>query len=594
MKKTIILILACLMVSGNLVFAQDPSLIKRDKNLEKRMEWWREARFGLFIHWGIYSIPAGEWKGQTSKKDYAEWAMHNFKIPLEEYSQLANEFNPVKFDADEWAQLAKDAGMGYFVLTTKHHDGFAMFDSDVSEYNVHDATPFKRDVFGELAEAFRKKGMRAGAYYSQDLDWSRNQGGALEGSYNLWDYPREDPDYDLFDKYMYGKSVPQVEELFTKYGQIDVIWFDVPRMVDGERGKVFHDLVRKYNPDVVINGRICNPQGLYADYLVPGDNGYYTSPQSFDWECCATMNESWGYTKNKKEHKNSNDLIMVLLKSVSSGGNLLLNVGPKPDGTIPEDQVEILEDIAVWMKDNKEAIHGTKANPFEEFFGWGYCTVKDADVYLHVSEWEDGKTISVPRLNNKVSSVKVLGDENRKLQWDKKGKEVNITLKGKPVHKSVTVIKVSCEGGHLDIDSPNLTMSNGKLLLETSYAKNQGSRMRTLRHSIQNGQAVADMSQGHSSERLVWDFELDKPGTFRVSAECLDNNSGNLKPRSIFLAVGEDEYSKSVTNDDLKNGQLDLGEIKLKQAGPVSLRLRVEDGQGSPLYLKSLMLEKKN
>ncbi|MDX1284575.1 MAG: alpha-L-fucosidase, partial [Draconibacterium sp.] len=470
-------------------------------------------------------------------------------------------------------------------------DGFAMFDSDVSDYNIVDATPFKRDVFGELAAAFRKKGMKAGAYYSQDLDWSQSQGGALTNAYNVWDYPLETPDHERFDKYMQSKSLPQVEELFTKYGEIGVVWFDIPRMVDAERGKVFHDLVRKHQPNVVINGRICNPQGTYADYLVPGDNGYYTSTQTFDWECCATMNESWGYTKNKKVNKTAHDIILVLLKSVSSGGNLLLNVGPKPDGTIPEDQVKILQEIAVWMNDNKEAIHGTLGNPFQEFFDFGYCTVKGTDIYLHVSEWEDGKTITVPRLNNSVKKVTVLGAADRKLKWKQNNKDVAITLKGKAVHSSATVIKISCSGDKLNIDSPQLRESNGVIELEVDYAKSHGSRMRTLRHSIQEGIAVADMSQGHSSERLIWDFKVDNPGTFEVTAECLKLDLKKLVPRTVYIEVeGEDEHSATVSEDCFKDGLINLGKIELKKSGPVSIKLRVEGGQRNPVYLKSLKL----
>ncbi|WP_319589321.1 alpha-L-fucosidase [uncultured Draconibacterium sp.] len=592
--KRLILFLFNILVILIPLLAQDPANMVPDKNREARMEWWRDARFGLFIHWGIYSIPAGEWKGQTSKKDYAEWTMHNFKIPFEEYSQLAKEFNPTKFNADEWAQLAADAGMGYFVLTTKHHDGFAMFDSDVSDYNVVDATPFKRDVFGELATAFRKKGMKAGAYYSQDLDWSQSQGGALEGPYNLWDYPLEKPDYERFDQYMQNKSLPQVEELFTKYGEIGVVWFDIPRMVDAERGKIFHDLVRKLQPNVVINGRICNPQGAYADYLVPGDNGYYTSTQTFDWECCATMNESWGYTKNKKVNKTAHDIILVLLKSVSSGGNLLLNVGPKPDGTIPEDQIQILKEIAEWMKDNKEAIHGTQGNPFQEFFDFGYCTVKGTNIYLHVSEWEEGKTIIVPRLNNSVKKITVLGVPDRKLKWKQNDKDVAIVLKGKAVHPSATVIKLNCTGEQLNIDSPKIKESNGEIALEVDYAKSHGSRMRTLRHSIQDGTAVADMCQGHPTERLIWDFKVDKPGTFRVTAECLNLNTKKLTTRTVYLEiVGEEEYSAIVSEEYVNDGLINLGEIEIKNPGTVSMKLRVEGGQGNPVYLKSLNLSRK-
>lgn len=591
MKKTVIFLLLGLILKNMSLIAQDPALMIQDETREDRMQWWREARFGLFIHWGIYSIPAGIWKGETSNRDYAEWTMHNFRIPLEEYSQLAGEFNPVKFDADEWATLAADAGMGYFVLTTKHHDGFAMFDSDVSDYNIVDATPFKRDVFGELATAFRKQGMKVGAYYSQDIDWSQSQGGAID-TYNFWDFPREEPDYALFDTYMREKSLPQVEELFTNYGEVSVVWFDIPRMVNGGRGKQFHDLVRKYNPNAIINGRICNPQGLYADYLVPGDNGYYTSPQNFDWECCATMNESWGYTANKREHKDTNDIILVLLKSVSSGGNLLLNVGPKPDGNIPEDQVKILEEIAVWMKDNKEAIHGTEANPFEEFFDWGYCTVKETDIYLHVTEWEDGKEITVPRLNNKLASVKVLGDADRQLKWKQK-KDVHITLEGAPVHASATVIKLSCKGKSLDITSPELKVSNGALTLNTGYAKSQGSRMRTLRHSIQSSTAVADLSQGHPTERLVWDFEVDNSGTYRISAEYMPGELNSFRERTVIMKVGEKEYTAEISSSDLHEGHIELGEIVLPESGKARLELGVKGGNRETLYLKALHLNRK-
>ncbi|MGB0372777.1 MAG: alpha-L-fucosidase [Opitutales bacterium] len=584
--RLLILMLTALL--GAKSVAQSPDHMIDDPTREARMQWWREARFGLFIHWGLYSIPAGEWKGEISKKNYAEWAMHNFQIPYEEYKELAKEFNPTEFDPEYWAKLADEAGMGYFVLTTKHHDGFALFDSKATDYDMVDATPYGRDIFGQLVDAFRDRGMRAGAYYSQDIDWSAPQGWIK--NYNTWDYSISEGDYTAFDKYMYEKSLPQVEELATNYGDVDVFWFDVPRMVNKERGKVFHDLVRKYQPNAVISGRIAVPQGAYADYLVPGDNGFYTSPQGFDWECCATMNESWGYTKHEKKAKSSDEIVMVLLKTVSSGGNLLLNIGPKPDGTLPADQVKILEDIAVWMKDNKEAIHGTQANPFNEFFGWGYCTVKGSDIYLHVSEWEDGKVITVPRLNNKVSKLSVLGDKKRKLSYKHTDGGVEITLKGAPVHNSATVIKLSCEGDSLDISPVDLKMQQGSIALETRYAKSKGQRMSTLRHSIVGGKATADMSGGHPSEELVWEFIADKPGTYAITALCMEPEDKKLRERTISIQTSGSKVSKQVSTQSIENGQIQIGEIEIAKAGPVNLSMKVSGGRGTPIYLKSLNL----
>lgn len=587
-----ILAVACLLAAlSSSALAQSPDNMVPDPDREERMEWWNDARFGLFIHWGLYSIPAGEWKGEVSKKNYAEWAMHNFEIPLEEYKELAKEFNPVKFDADFVAELAKDAGMGYFVLTTKHHDGFAMFDSDVNDYNIVDATPFKRDVFGELATAFRERGMRVGAYYSQDIDWSVPQGSIK--SYNTWDFDVAKGDKGPFDEYMHNKSLPQVEEIVTNYGQVDVIWFDVPRTVDRERGKLFHDLVRKHQPNAVINGRIAVPQGVWADYLVPGDNGYYTSPQDFAWECCATINESWGYTKHEKHPKSIREVIEVLLKSVSAGGNLLLNIGPMADGTIPEVQVNVLREIAAWMKHNSEAIHGTEANPFGEFFDFGYCTVKGGDVYLHVTEWEEGKVITLPRLVSPVEKVAVLGDPDRTLKWQQKDGDVKIQLAGEALHSSATVIKVSTGGAALSIAPLQLKESDDLVILKAKHAKSSGQRMSTLRHYIVESKAVAHFAGGHPSERLTWNFEIDQPGTFKVVAECMQEEPKKMQGRTAFLNFGKDkEIETGIEGEFPEDGTIEMGTIEL-DGGENQLALRVSGGRGNQsLYLRAFHLER--
>jgi alpha-L-fucosidase len=246
--------------------AQTPAPRPTDPAREKRLEWFRDAKYGLFIHWGLYAIPAGEWQGKRSL-GLGEWIMNRSKIPVREYEKLAAQFNPVKFDADGWVQLAQDAGMKYIVITSKHHDGFAMFKSKVSPYNVADATPFKRDVLKELADACATRGMRLGFYYSQSQDWHEK-----DGAGNTWDFgPDQTPDgKDLknYDSYLRGKAEPQVKELLTAYGPVALIWFDTPRMMTPERGQRFADLVRTLQPNTLIDGRL----GTDGDYRSTGDH----------------------------------------------------------------------------------------------------------------------------------------------------------------------------------------------------------------------------------------------------------------------------------------------------------------------------------
>ena len=212
-----------------------------DAAKERRLRWFREAKFGLFIHWGLYAVPAGEWKGKPVP-GIGEWIMNRAQIPVREYEKLAAQFNPVKFDADAWVRVAKDAGMRYIVITSKHHDGFALFHSKVSKYNAVDATPFKRDILKELSEACARQGMRLGFYYSQAQDWHEPNGAG-----NTWDFgPDDRKDYD---QYLRDKAEPQVREILSNYGPVCLVWFDTPRMMTPERSQRFVDIVRSIQPD---------------------------------------------------------------------------------------------------------------------------------------------------------------------------------------------------------------------------------------------------------------------------------------------------------------------------------------------------------
>ena len=355
----------------------------------ERLSWWREARFGLFIHWGLYSIPAGVWRGQTVK-GIGEWIMYNHRIPVSDYERLAGGFNPVKFDADEWVSVAKQAGMRYIVITAKHHDGFAMFKSPSSAYNIVDTTPFERDPMHELAEACRKAGIRLCFYYSQDQDWHDPN-----GAWNDWDFNEEKKS---FEAYLHGKCIPQVTELLTQYGPIGLIWFDTPYTIGQEHSMQLRRLVHNLQPDCLVSGRIGNDLG---DYGSLGDNQIPVGPVDGDYETPATMNNTWGFRSDDENWKSSETLLYLLIDLAAKGINYLLNVGPTADGTIPRASIERLKEIGEWTGTNGEAIYGTDAGPFPYELKWGRITTKGHKLYLIFFEWPQ-RTFHLHGLKSKI------------------------------------------------------------------------------------------------------------------------------------------------------------------------------------------------
>jgi alpha-L-fucosidase len=376
--KTAIAAVLCLALTGA-ASARQGAAIASDPAREARLRWFREAKFGLFIHWGLYAIPAGEWKGKTYP-GIGEWIMYWAKVPAREYEALAREFNPVKFDAEAWVRLAEDAGMKYVVITSKHHDGFALFDSKVSRYDVVDATPFRRDVLEELAEACRRRGMRLGFYYSQAQDWHDPNGAG-----NQWDFgPDEKKD---FERYLREKAEPQVRELLTGYGPVALVWFDTPRMMTAERAQRFTDLVRSLQPETLIDGRL----GAPGDYVSTGDNVIPSRASGEAWETPATINHTWGYRRDDDDWKSPGQVVFKLVDIVSKGGNYLLNVGPMADGTIPAPSQDVLRTVGRWLKANGEAVYGVGPTPFGDELGEptsrGSRDLRGNPVFLPREEW---------------------------------------------------------------------------------------------------------------------------------------------------------------------------------------------------------------
>jgi alpha-L-fucosidase len=402
------------------------------KERDARMAWWRQAKFGMFIHWGVYSVPAGFYHDQPVR-GIGEWIMNRGKIPMAEYQGFAKEFNPVKFNADQWVGIAKNAGMKYIVITSKHHDGFAMFCSQASRWNICDASPFGRDPLEDLAAACRRQGIRLGFYYSQAQDW--NNGGSASGG--KWDPAQERDMDDYIDKI----AVPQVREILSRYGARTpaVLWWDTPINMNSNRAEKLFNAVQELKPRIITNNRLGG--GFKGDTETPEQRIPPRGYPGRDWETCMTMNNTWGFKRDDDHWKSTETLIRNLCDIASKGGNYLLNVGPTSEGLIPQPSVERLAQIGAWMKVNGEAIYGAGPTPFGAEAGkfsqtekdrdgkpkfipdWNWrCTTKPgarrfpwlwkspARLYVEVFNWPPGGTFELTGLQSKVKGACLLAD----------------------------------------------------------------------------------------------------------------------------------------------------------------------------------------
>jgi len=321
-----------------------------------RMQWWQDAKFGLFLHWGLYTVAGGVWKGQPTKG--AEHFMLYERIPLKEYATLADSFNPVKFDADSWVRSAKDAGMEYLVITAKHHEGFAMYNSPSSDYNIVKRTPYGKDPMKPLADACHKHDLKLGFYYSLGRDWADpdvpTNWPTRAGRSNTWDYPDEDG--KVFSRYFARKVKPQVRELLTQYGPVAIVWFDTPELISADESRELKAMIRQLQPACIVDDRIGNGQGDYTTAEQKLDTVNTARP----WEACMTMSKHWGYFQNETGYKSPEVILRDLISVVSRGGNLLLDIGPTPLGEFPPESVDRLRAIGAWMDVYAPALRGTR------------------------------------------------------------------------------------------------------------------------------------------------------------------------------------------------------------------------------------------
>ena len=480
-----------------------------------RMGWWRDARFGLFIHWGLYAVPAGEWGGQTG---HGEWILSTAQIPLEEYEKFVGRFNPVDFDADAWVRMAKDAGMKYIVFTSKHHEGFCLFDSAYTDYDIM-ATPFRRDILKELSEACRKAGIRM-CWYHSIMDWHHP------------DYLPRRPwetrsaDGADFDRYVaYLKN--QLAELVTNYGEIGVLWFDGEweSTWSHERGSDLYDYVRSLQPSIIINNRVDVGRGgmegfsesnkYRGDFGTPEQQVPATGIPGVDWESCITMNRHWGYNKNDHVWKSAEDLIRMLVDIAAKGGNFLLNVGPTAEGQFPQPSIDRLAAIGRWMAVNGDSIYGTQAGPFPSL-PWGRCTAKQTagdqwTLYLHVFDWPAGGELVLPAVDNEIRSVRLLArPEAETLPVARRPRELAIALPAEAPDPVDSVVEVRVTGRPVVIGPPRIEAASPQFInrLEVTLATDVGNA--EIRYTVDGSEPAA------SSPRCTGPFTLAESATVRA------------------------------------------------------------------------------
>ena len=579
-----ILLLAAMRLPAQTAESPDPYAQETPAQRDARLAWWREARFGMFIHWGVYAVPAGTYQDKPVG-GIGEWILRNAKIPVAEYKAYAQQFNPVKYDPDAWARLAKKAGMKYIVITAKHHDGFALFDSAVTDWDIAGATPYGRDLLRPLVEAAHREGLWIGFYYSQAQDWV-HPGGAKSG---FADGEGWDPAHKgSFDAYLHDIAVPQVRELLTGY-PIDVLWWDTPHLMTPERARPLAELL-KLRPGIIHNNRLGG--GFNGDTDTPEQRIPATGIAGRDWETCMTLNDTWGFKSYDHNWKSVETLVQNLVDIASKGGNYLLNVGPTAEGEIPAASVERLEAVGRWMDVNHESIYGTTASPFFKL-PWGRCTKRvgpdGATLYLQVFNWPADGILRVPGLGSNPRRVRVLST-GAELEWRRRDDGIQIGLPLVAPDPICSVLAVEIDGA-LAVEAVSLKQGgDGRIVLPADLAElnnpGSGDQMR-----LETKEGPGRYNIGFWSDPrawVKWTFKVAKPGTFDVVAEV-----ANPADTSRFqIQLGRQKISATVgtTGGWFTYKRETIGRVTIDAAGQYELSMRPDPQGWKPLNLCEVFL----
>jgi alpha-L-fucosidase len=561
------------------------------KNHDQRIAWWRDAQFGCFIHWGVYSTFGGEWNGKPFK-GYAEHMMRIQKIPRAEYAEkVVSVFNPVKFNADEWVKLIKSAGMKYVIITAKHHDGFAMYPSAVTRYNIRDATPFKRDPMRELSEACKRNGLRFGFYYSHAFDWEHP-----DAPGNDWDYDNPGGDRNLhggaqwFDqhpellpkaqRYVDEKAIPQIVELLKTYHP-DILWFDTPGKLPLSENLRILKAVRDTDANVVVNGRLARGKGYsFGDYKNTSDRAAELVPTEGDWETIPTTNESYGYHKYDLSHKPVAHFIQLLAKAAARGGNVLMNIGPMGDGEVdPKDQA-ILRGIGKWLEINGSSIYASERTPLP-VQAWGESSRKGNTLYLHVFDWpRDGKLV-VGGLQNAIATAYFLADPKRNQLKTERLNENDLVIRipGAAVDSADSVVVLEVQGEIKTNPVRLLATRSQPNILRSFDGDLHGDGLR-----FGDGKAPRAyvFEWKNPGEWVGWKVRVNEAAEFEVSAKYTTGSSDNRG--SYTVSIGDQVLKATVepTPSENQSTTVNLGRIKLAP-GQYEIAIRPVEIKGGEL-----------
>ncbi len=529
----------------------------------ERTRWFRDSKFGIFVHWGPYSVIGRH-----------EWARHKLQIPQAEYDKFARQFNPVKFDASEWTRLFRSAGAKYMVITSKHHDGFSLYRSRVSDYDM-EITPYSGDPLKQLAEAARRDGLRLGFYHSI-MDWKHPDYRPLRA----WEHPKNFEQGGDMPRYLEFMRA-QLRELLTEFGDVAMVWFDgewehKPEEIQADG---IYDFIRSLQPNALINDRLYNRRpGNKADFGTPeqfipatGVTGPEGKPAL--WESCVTINtDSWGFNKYETEFKTSRDLIRMLVEVVSKGGNLLLNVGPRPDGTIQPEFVDRLQSIGRWMDVNGEAVYETTTSPFPRLPFYGRATVKGSTLFLHVFHWPKDGLLRIPGLNNIVHRAYLLADRTQNLTTRRDQDGIVVQLPSQAPDDTASVVALQLDG------SPQVTpffekpADDGSILLPAASAEINSSLGQRLK--MENIFEHAYLTRWTRPEDVPgWKVRIPKAGRYQVSLRYAASRASKDLPFLIkagdALLTGKTE----VTGDAQVFREFPVGVLTLA-AGEQTLQLQ--------------------